>query len=206
MRTERGFDRLVNFSDAVVAIAITLLILPLVDTATELKGMTVIELLQNDGLKLLVFVISFAVIGRFWLAHHQMYERVVGYNMPMLWVNLLWLLSIVFLPFPTELIASTGYDSATTSALYVGTMVLTSAAATWQMAIILRNPDLQAPAARGQLTLQPSLVSLGLMLAAFVFVLLFPRLGLWWLLLLVLSGPVQLLVRRIRPQTSAPAA
>lgn len=37
-RTERGLDRLVNFSDATVAIAITLLILPLVDLAGELSG------------------------------------------------------------------------------------------------------------------------------------------------------------------------
>lgn len=106
MHTERGFDRLVNFSDAVVAIAITLLILPLVDTATELNDKTVSELLADNWVKLLVFVISFAVIGRFWLAHHRMYENIVGYDKPLLWANLFWLLTIVFLPFPTELIAA----------------------------------------------------------------------------------------------------
>jgi uncharacterized membrane protein len=206
MRTERGFDRLVNFSDAVVAIAITLLILPLVDTATELDGMSVLELLEKDGLKLLVFVISFAVIGRFWMAHHQMFENVVAYNRAMIWVNNLWLISIVFLPFPTELIAATGYDSPTTCALYVGTMVVSSLSGTWQMTIILRHPELQAPEVRGTLSIQPFLVASGLMLTVFVFVMVVPQVGLWWLFLLGLTGPVQAVARRIWPQKTAPAA
>jgi uncharacterized membrane protein len=206
MRTERGFDRLVNFSDAVVAIAITLLILPLVDTASDLAGTTVSELIEKVGLKLLVFVISFAVIGRFWLVHHKMYENIVDYNYSLLWVNLLWLLSIVFLPFPTELIATGGNNSPTTSALYVGTMLASSLAATWQMAIVLRHPELQAPEVRGTLSIQPALVASGTMVVVFVLVVLLPSLGLWVLMLLLLTGPVQAVVKRIWPQQTPTSA
>ncbi|MCS5717851.1 TMEM175 family protein [Herbiconiux sp. CPCC 205763] len=207
MHTERGFDRLVNFSDAVVAIAITLLILPLVDTATELNDKTVSELLVDNWLKLLVFVISFAVIGRFWLAHHRMYENIAGYNKPLLWVNLFWLLTIVFLPFPTELIAAgSGDNSPATSALYVGTMVLSSFSGTGQMIIILRSPELQTPEARGTLTLVPSLVASSMMFAVFLVVVIFPQLGLFSLFGLALTGPVQAIVERVRRRSATPVA
>jgi uncharacterized membrane protein len=208
MHTERGFDRLVNFSDAVVAIAITLLILPLVDTATELHDKTVTQLLEDNWLKLLVFVISFAVIGRFWLAHHRMYESIVGYNKHLLWINLFWLLTIVFLPFPTELIAASGggTDSPATSALYVGTMVLSSFAGTGQMIVVVRHPELQAPEVRGTLNLASSLVASSMMLLVFVVVVVVPHAGLFPLLGLALTGPVLSVVERIRGRTKAPAA
>ena len=208
MHTERGFDRLVNFSDAVVAIAITLLILPLVDTATELHDKTVTQLLEDNWLKLLVFVISFAVIGRFWLAHHRMYENIVGYNKALLWTNLFWLLTIVFLPFPTELIAASGGgdDSPATSALYVGTMVLSSFGGTAQMIVILRHPELQAPEVRGTLSLTSSVVSSSMMLLVFLVILVFPRVGLFALLGLILTGPVYSVVERIRGRAKTPAA
>ncbi len=196
MHTERGFDRLVNFSDAVVAIAITLLILPLVDTATELGSGSILELLQNDWLKLVVFVISFVVIGRFWLAHHRMYESVIGYNTPLLWVNLLWLMSIVFLPFPTELIAAGEGTSPTTSLLYVGTMVVTSASGALQQWIFVRHPELQAPEVRGTLRVGPAIVAAATMVVVFILTYLLPQLGLLTLLLLVATGPIQAVLFR----------
>ncbi|SDY61516.1 TMEM175 family protein [Herbiconiux ginsengi] len=207
MHTERGFDRLVNFSDAVVAIAITLLILPLVDTATELNDKTVSELLADNWLKLLVFVISFAVIGRFWLAHHRMYENIVGYDKALLLTNLFWLLTIVFLPFPTELIATGDSDgSPATSALYIGTMVLSSFAGTAQMMIILRHPELQAPEVRGTLSPITSLVASSMMLLVFLVVVVFPQVGLFALFGLLLTGPVQSIVERIVRRAETPAA
>lgn len=209
MRTERGFDRLVNFSDAVVAIAITLLILPLVETAGEVaRSTSVIDLVEKNGSQLMVFVISFAVIGRFWLAHHQMYEKFARYNIALLWVNLFWLLTIVFLPFPTELIASEGVGSITTVTLYIGTMVFTTLATTAQQYIVIRNPELQAPEVRGTLRLSPSIVATGMMVAAFVIAVAFPALGLWPLLLLSLTGVVNRIVERAlgRPGRTTPQA
>jgi uncharacterized membrane protein len=207
MHTERGFDRLVNFSDAVVAIAITLLILPLVDTATEYEPGKVAELLEQGAPRLLVFVISFVVIGRFWLAHHGMYEKIVGYNREVLLVNLLWLLSIVFLPFPTELIASAGQDDRTTTALYVGTMVVTSLSGVWQQWVFVRHPELQAPEVRGTLRMGTALISGALMVTAFLLVVLVPSGGLVWLFLLLLTGPLQLAYnRRQRAKNSAPVS
>jgi len=62
---ERGLERLILFSDAVVAIALTLLILPLTDVEIE-AGQTLVEVLRSNSGKLLAFGISFAVIARYW--------------------------------------------------------------------------------------------------------------------------------------------
>lgn len=69
-RTPHGFSRMVNFCDAVVAIAITLLILPLVDAAGSIGSLSVRGLFVQNAFRLFVFVLSFAVIGNFWLIHH----------------------------------------------------------------------------------------------------------------------------------------
>jgi uncharacterized membrane protein len=204
MHTERGFDRLVNFSDAVVAIAITLLILPLVDSAKDLATVDLGELIERDGASLLVFVISFAVIGRFWLAHHRSFEQYIGYNTALLWVNLFWLLTIVFLPFPTELMAQGGNTSQATVLLYIGTMVLTSATACLSQWIVIRHPELQAPEVRGTLTMVPALIALAMLTTSLIISQIVPDLGLYSLFLLVLLGPVQVVQRRVKRRAAGP--
>ena len=100
-RTDRGLDRLVNFSDAAVVIAITLLVLPLVGVATEITRhhATVWGIFLANGGTFLAFAISFVVIARFWVVHHRVFEFVRDYNPTIVWLNFLWLASIVFLPF-----------------------------------------------------------------------------------------------------------
>ena len=79
-RTPRGLDRLMYFSDATVAIAITLLILPLVDVANQISTHPAREVLESHAATLAGFAITFAVIGRFWLIHHRVFELVDGYT------------------------------------------------------------------------------------------------------------------------------
>lgn len=190
MRTVHGFGRLVGFSDGVVAIAITLLILPLVDAASGYSGEVGAFVLDHSG-KLLLFLLSFAVIGNFWVVHHRMWERIITYNAGLLWANLLWLLSIVFLPFPTALLASSPGGDRAAYALYVGTMVVTTAAELIMQLIIVRSPGVQAEEARGTLTVHGYAVSFAIMVVALVLAVAFPAFGLWGLALFALSGPVQ---------------
>ncbi len=104
-RTERGLDRLVAFTDAVVAIAITLVVLPLVDIAAA--GDTApAKLLADNGYKLGAAAISFSVIAALWRTHHVVFERAVTYTGALLQVNLFWLAAVVFLPVPTALLLS----------------------------------------------------------------------------------------------------
>lgn len=196
MHTPHGFSRLVNFSDAVVAIAITVLILPLVDTVVDFDG-SAAEFILANLFQIFMFVLSFAVIGNFWLVHHRIYERAKDYNGPLLWANLLWLLSIVFLPFPTELLAISGSDDKVTNAIYIGTMIVTCGAGLLQQGILIRNAELQTEEARGTLRLLPFVSATVIMIIAFILAV-FTPVGLWGLLLHFLTRPGEKLFDRVR--------
>ncbi|MGV8880632.1 MAG: TMEM175 family protein [Rhodoglobus sp.] len=203
MRTERGFSRLVSFSDGVVAIAITLLVLPLVTSAAEEEG-DLSAFLAANVWQLFVFVLSFVVIGRFWMLHHAMYEKLTGYTTSLLWANMLWLLSIVFLPFPTQLLVSVDQSSRTAYALYIGTMIVTSFASLLQQWIASRNPQIVAGEARGTLRLTPSVLTLLVMIVSLALALLVPAIGLWSLLLIAIAGRLERLVTKRNSPASSP--
>ena len=185
-----------TFSDAVVAIAITLLVLPLVDESNSIGSMGIDHFLSDNKTRLFAFTLSFAVIGNFWWDHHQMYERVKGYNTAMVWGLFVWLFSIVFLPFPTELLATSPGDSVAVHGIYVGTMAVTAIAALFQKWTIVKWPELQDEENRGSATLMPVAVPTIMIILAFVLVVTVPTIGLWALLLLGLSRPLQALNRR----------
>lgn len=193
MRSETGLRRLVNFNDAVVAIAITLLILPLVDAAGAIGRTGVSQFLRAHATGLEAFLLSFAVIGSFWWGQHRLFERVRNYNSVLVAAMFVWLLSIVFLPFPTELLQSAQHGLPTAHAIYVGTMVVAALAALTQEWAITRWPELQDPSAEPH-TLDGSVILAVLMSTALVITVLFPRAGLWPLLLLLLSRPIERLV------------
>lgn len=179
-----------SFSDGVVAIAITLLVLPLVSAAAEESG-DIATFLRDNTWQLFVFVLSFVVIGRFWMVHHDMYERIIGYTPGLMWANMLWLASIVFLPFPTQLLGSVDRESRITYLLYIGTMIVTCLAALLQQWIAVKNPDIQAEGAKGTLRLTGSVSILVVFVVALIVALVFPAIGLWSLLLVAVSGVLE---------------
>jgi uncharacterized membrane protein len=187
MPTQRGFDRVVNLSDAVVAIAATLLVLPLVDTASSIDDSTLGELLAENASELTAFVLSFAVIFRFWLLHHALFARLRGFSTPMLLVNVVWMLGIAFLPFPTELVAFSGAHDPGVSALYIGTMLVTTVASTVQQWLASRSPELHAEPG-DRFGVRGSLVATATMVVALLIAVVLPAVGLWALALLVPSG------------------
>lgn len=97
----RQLDRLILFSDGVFAIAITLLVLEL-RLPEGSEGVVDFAILAP---KLVGFALSFAVIGGYWLIHRSIFGRLIKDNVPVRLLNLLFLASIVFLPFPTSVIA-----------------------------------------------------------------------------------------------------
>lgn len=127
----RATDRLITFSDAVVAIAITLLALELpVPT-----GHTVAEfwssVRENDG-HYAAFLISFAVIAATWSHHHDVFRYAERFDARMRSLNMVWLLTIVLIPFAARLLTASGYETVGAHALRFGfyalLQVLTSAA------------------------------------------------------------------------------
>lgn len=194
MPSEHGYRRLVAFSDAVVAIAITLLILPLVDSASSIGHAGLGEFFRDERTRLLAFALSFAVIGRFWWGHHQMFERVRSYNSVLAGGMFLWLLSIVFLPFPTELVGSVKNGNRTVDALYIGTMLVTAIATLIQQWAIVRWPDLQDEEHADAASIDAAVVLTTLMALALVVTVTAPSLGLWPLMVLGLSSPIERLL------------
>jgi uncharacterized membrane protein len=202
--TQRGFERLVNFSDAVVAIAATLLILPLADLVERLGRQPVRDILDDHRSDLLAFALSFVVVYQLWLLHHRLFRGLRGYNEAVIWTNLVWLLSIVFLPFATKLIARGDGFEAGTSALYIGTIAVAVSTILVQRIIVARNPDLEFDDVRGTTRVLPAAVATAIVFAALVLAVVFPAVGLWFLLLFVVTGPVTVLVERRRaPQVAA---
>jgi uncharacterized membrane protein len=127
MQTTRGLDRLVFFTDAVSAIAITLLILPLVDAVAESanKGHNATQFIGDNWNSIGAFALSFAVIARLWMTHHAVFEHVKSYNRPLLLLSLLWAFTVVLLPLPTEMV-SQFRTSPLTVGVYTGTMAASS--------------------------------------------------------------------------------
>ncbi len=103
-------DRLIFFSDAVFAIAMTLLVVdvrlpPLRHVSEAALAQALVDLVpQYIG-----FFISFLVVGRFWIGHHRAFGWLQRSDDRFVWLNLLFLLTIAFMPFPTTLIS--GYAS-----------------------------------------------------------------------------------------------
>jgi len=104
-------ERLVFFSDAVVAIAITILVFNLKIIGDEGKHLTFTDLLQAWP-KFLAFFLSFFIIALFWKLHHQFFFYIRAVDEMLLWNNICWLLFLVLLPFSTTLIATHFTDPA----------------------------------------------------------------------------------------------
>ena len=105
-RKQFQLERLILFSDAVFAIAITLLVIEIrvptiensTDAARDIKSALGHMLPEFFG-----FILSFAVIGQFWTNHHKLFGYVKNYNSGLLWMNLLFLFWVVLVPFTSGL-------------------------------------------------------------------------------------------------------
>lgn len=125
MKFDTGTDRLEIFSDAVIAIAITVLVLD-IKVPHSASGRLVHDLAQIWP-SYVAYVLSFAVIGIMWVSHHSMFERIKHVDRALLFLNLWLLLGIGFLPFPTALLAEYarqgGSNSHAAAAVYSATMM-----------------------------------------------------------------------------------
>lgn len=116
--TGLSFERVVFFSDAVFAIVITLLVLELkVPHINEHSEPALQHALFNLLPRVLGFVVSFLIIGMLWFEHHRIFRYIADYDAGLLWRNLLLLLCVSFVPFPTALF-SENFWSRTAFILY----------------------------------------------------------------------------------------
>jgi TMEM175 potassium channel family protein len=104
------FWRLDTFSDAIFAVAMTLLVFsfPISGLPSNLGQADVQALLESLSPQFETFVISFLVVGAFWAGHHRVFDAIKRYDHTLVWLNFFFLLFIVFIPFPTAVLVSAG--------------------------------------------------------------------------------------------------
>ncbi|MES2442179.1 MAG: TMEM175 family protein [Pseudomonadota bacterium] len=209
-RERTQLERLTFFSDAVFAIAITLLVIEVrVPEVHPFSEAGLRQALLGLTPKYAGFVVSFFVIGRFWIGHHRLFGMLRRADNKLIFANLLLLLGIAFMPFPTA-VFSDYVGSITSTMLYAGWLVV-AGLFNWRLiGIGLHGDYLLAgdfdPAIRRQLLVGRALpIALGVL--AMVAVLLHPALPLPVLLVGALIGSMVIRVAtRAAPAEPAPEA
>ena len=102
------FGRVLTFSDGLFAIAMTLLVvgievpnIPDTENVGELW-----DAVTDLDSSFISFFISFFVIGRYWVAHHVFFSQLQRMDRGLIWLNIVYLSFIAFLPFPTALLGN----------------------------------------------------------------------------------------------------
>ena len=140
-------NRVEAFSDGVFAIAITLLVLELAIPAT--RGEFTKEL-RDEWVSYVAYLAAFANIGALWMGHHTVFTRMRAVDNGVLWRNLVLLLSVSVVPFPTAVIASayrigTVADQAAAVVAYAIVGIGSGVAWLLLFAYLRRHPDLSDP-------------------------------------------------------------
>lgn len=138
-----GFERLVFFSDAIFAIAITILVLDL-----KLQVGPHGEILFDKLIpKLTGFVVSFSVTGLYWLAHHRLFKTLKAESQALRVVNLVFLAGVVFLAFPTSVISE--YVATPWAVIFYAMSVTSTGLLMAILILVARRPDLMRPGETG---------------------------------------------------------
>lgn len=206
MLKRKSADRLVAFTDAVVAIAITLLVLPLADLVAEgtREHLSPQRVILDNQWQIYSFLLSFAVIARLWMSHHLLFEKVRSYSRWLVLWNMLWLLFIVILPFPTEMTAAFDGNRFTVG-FYVSVVTASQICLSVMEWMVFRNPDLAAEA--GAVTRQDvvgSAVAIAILVLALVLAVTVPQVYGYSLLLLIIPNTYKRVVHWRADRRSQP--
>jgi uncharacterized membrane protein len=126
-RGQEEFLRVLALNDGVYAIAMTLLVVGIGVPTLEQAGSEreMLEKLDDLSPELFSFLLSFAVIGRYWFAHHEIVARIRAFDSGLIAINLVYLAFIAFLPFPTNVLGNYP-ENAISVALYALTVAAVS--------------------------------------------------------------------------------
>lgn len=135
-------ERFIFFSDAVFAICITLLVIEIkVPTLPEPSDRALLQYLSSTSLKFFGFLLSFYIIGHYWIVHHRIFGYVKKSTGMLLWINLAFLLTVILLPFSSGLFGEYGshINMDVPYLIYVLNMCLTGIVNCW-LWVYVSNP------------------------------------------------------------------
>ncbi len=182
-------NRIEAFSDGVIAIIVTLLVLEI--KIPELEEHTLagfLAVMKPLAPKLIGFAFSFFTVAIFWVNHHAFFHRVKHATWRLLWHNNLLLFFLSVVPFTTGFVGDYPNDRYIV-AMYALNLLLAGAAFSWLWAYVLAKnlaEDNLSPAERKKEFMQSGIYGLALYAAAVVLALVYPPAALGMLLLLQL--------------------
>jgi uncharacterized membrane protein len=138
--------RLETLVDGIFAIAMTLLVLGIAPPRPQdsLAEAVLPGMIENLVPQVFLFIVAFLVLALFWLGHHRQFHFVHHIDPPLLWINILILISIVFVPFSTDVAGD--YPSVAAAALlFHANMFIVGALFYLQWRYICRHQHLCEP-------------------------------------------------------------
>jgi len=202
-------ERLIFFSDAVVAIAITLLALTLTPPllGENATNRDVLAALWTSGRRLeyIAFLVSFMVIANHWRSHHRLFRYVSRLDERLVTLNLLWLLMIVLTPFASRLVSGNG-GFGVRFGLYAGVQLVTLTSFLLMSRHIKRHallrPHAPPPTTDSD---DASILTVAALFAVSIPFAFIPAVGQWAFVFWIVSGPAARARRRLRerPQPRA---
>jgi len=151
----RNFERLVGFTDATVAIAITVLVLPLVGLTDLAPGQSIWGLIEQHQNQVVAFLMTFAVMAMLWAVHNRVLNGARGFDPLLFWLNVGWLALMVLLPWPAALLGETELDARSDSGVFLFYWGVMAAISCFSTAIgwhLERKPEMLHVEARVQRT------------------------------------------------------
>jgi uncharacterized membrane protein len=188
-------SRIGAFSDGVMAVAITLLVLNI--EPPTVAGDDLPDALVDLIPSLLAYVLSFALVGRYWVIHHGLFATFVRFDGLLLGLNLAFLSLIALVPFATNLIDD--YSTVPLAAAVFGALLGFAALVHWLMTVHALRAGLVHEKLRGESSPLGSSVALGIAILCFLSVpvaFLSPTIAwLMWASLLVMRYPLRKVAR-----------
>lgn len=213
LRTGTSVDRLLFFTDAVVAVAITVLALPLFSIPGPKGGESVLNVISANSGQIITFIVTFLVMAIMWNIHNRVMNSLCAYNAVVFWLAIAWLIGFVFLPWPSTMYGAGDHWGSTsvnlfasdgTGALYWWTMAYISGIGSLASIYINRHPYLIKPSDRAywagltktRARLRGAAFFIVFVIAGLV-TLVYPFLGYWALMLI---WPLNLLLQPSKAQ------
>ena len=188
-------NRVEAFSDGVFAIAITLLVLELAIPATSGEFT---KDLRDEWVSYVAYLAAFANIGVLWMGHHTVFTRIRAVDAGVLWRNLVLLLTVSVVPFPTAVIANAyrvGTQSDQAAAVVAYAVVGMGSGVAWLLLFeyLRRHPDLSDPISHDEFwrPTEPLITLIGYAIAALIGLFVNPSIA----LLIFLLFPILYVVR-----------
>ena len=133
-------DRVKMFTDGVFAIIITILVLE-INVPAELPDQSLREAIDETGPELLAWVISFFIVGMYWVWHRDLFNQVRFVNRDVVWLNLLFMMPAALIPFAASVLGEY-HDEPIALHLYGAVLIVTSLLRWLLYGYLMRRPSL----------------------------------------------------------------